>query len=308
MSQLSIVMYHYVRPIQASQYPGIKGLEVEGFLRQLDYLEDRFNIVSVDEIIACAMSGKALPDNACWLTFDDGYKDHIQYVYPELKRRGLQGSFFVPKAPVQDSELLDVNSIHHILACCDERDELRSKLDRLCLEASFSAVDLERLWGEYGVANRFDDATTIYIKRMLQHALPESVRHSITSQLFQEYVGVSQSEFSTELYMSTAEVRELVDNGMHVGSHGSRHYWLDRISVEEQRLDIGHSLEFLEEVGAPTQDWVMCYPYGGYNSQTLSLLQEMGAALGVTTEVRRADLQLDNPLTLPRFDTNDFPQ
>ena len=39
-------MYHYVRPIVGSKFPGIKGLELEGFKRQLDYLTKNFTFVS----------------------------------------------------------------------------------------------------------------------------------------------------------------------------------------------------------------------------------------------------------------------
>ena len=49
------------------------------------------------------------------ITFDDGYKDHIDYVLPELKKRGLQGSFFPPAIPIIKGSLLDVNAIHFIL-------------------------------------------------------------------------------------------------------------------------------------------------------------------------------------------------
>ena len=51
----------------------------------------------------------------------------------------------------------------------------------------------------------------------------------------------------------------------------------------------------------------MCYPYGAYNNDTLSVIKELGASIA-TTEARKADLLNDDPLTLPRFDTNDFPQ
>ncbi len=107
--------------------------------------------------------------------------------------------------------------------------------------------------------------------------------------------------------MSYSEVRELISKGMYVGSHGSMHYWLDKISLEEQEKDIKQSLKFLKSVGAPTKDWVMCYPYGAYNDSTLSLLKKFDAAIGITTEVRVANLEVDNPFTLPRLDTNDFP-
>ena len=32
MSKLTIVMYHYVRPINGSRYPEIKGLELDDFV------------------------------------------------------------------------------------------------------------------------------------------------------------------------------------------------------------------------------------------------------------------------------------
>ena len=76
----------------------------------------------------------------------------------------------------------------------------------------------------------------------------------------------------------------------------------------ENKQDIVNSLEFLERVGAPTKNWAMCYPYGAYNDATLSLLRKYGASIGITTEVRTADLSKDKQLTLPRLDTNDFPQ
>lgn len=167
---------------------------------------------------------------------------------------------------------------------------------------------LTSYYEEYAVANRFDNAGTIYVKRMLQHVLPEEIRSSITSKLFHDFVGISQSNFSQELYMSVEEVSQLVKSGMYVGSHGSMHHWLDRISSEQQEQDIVRSLEFLERVGASSKNWIMCYPYGAYNDTTLSLLQKYKASIGITTEVRTADFSKDNQFTLPRLDTNDFPQ
>ena len=77
-------MYHYVRPIKGSKFPGIKGLELDGFKQQLDYLTENFNIVSTEKVINAAKHSSPLPNNACWLTFDDGYKDHFKFVMPEL--------------------------------------------------------------------------------------------------------------------------------------------------------------------------------------------------------------------------------
>ena len=307
MTDLTIVMYHYIRPIIGSEFPGIKGLEIEGFKRQLDFLENNYSIVSSEEVIDKIIKHKKLPPKACWLTFDDGFKDHYQYVLPELINRNLSGAFFPPRVPIKESKLLDVHSIHHILSCTDDINKLVTDLNDLCLQFGITNEQIHAYYKEYGVANRFDNADTIFIKRMLQHVLPIQIRNEITSILFEKIVGVPEAEFSSRLYMNIEEVRKLVSSGMYVGSHGSMHYWLDRISSQKQKVDISSSVEFLEEVGAPTSNWIMCYPYGAYNNTTLSLLKDLGASIGITTEARKANLGIDNPLTLPRLDTNDFP-
>ena len=308
MNELTIVMYHYIRPIVGSEFPGIKGLEIEGFKRQLDFLETNYSIVSTEQVIDKITKNKALPHKACWLTFDDGYKDHYQYVLPELVSRNLSGAFFPPSVAIQDNELLDVNSIHHILSCSNDVNKLVTDLKHLCLQLGTTSEQIQDYYKEYAVANKHDNADTIFIKRMLQHVLPDQVRSEIISILFEKVVGIQKAELSNRLYMSVDEVRKLVSSGMYVGSHGSRHYWLDRINYQKQKVDISSSLEFLEEVGAPTSNWIMCYPYGAYNDITLSLLRELGASIGITTKLRKANLGIDNPLTLPRLDTNDFPQ
>ena len=42
---LTVVMYHYVREIKESLYPGIKGLEFEKFKTQLDHLQSKYQII-----------------------------------------------------------------------------------------------------------------------------------------------------------------------------------------------------------------------------------------------------------------------
>ena len=301
-------MYHYVRPIKGSKFPGIKGLELDGFKQQLDYLTENFNIVSTEQVINAAKHSSPLPNNACWLTFDDGYKDHFKYVMPELLKRDLHGTFFPPRVAIEEDVVLDVNLIHHILSCTDDVKRLVSRLNSHCLSNGISESNIDAYYKEYAVPNRFDNADTIFVKRMLQHVLPEQLRSSIAENMFKEFVGLSPAEFSKELYMSVDEVKGLVNSGMYVGSHGSRHYWLNKISSEEQEKDIKQSLNFLEDVGAPTNDWVMCYPYGAYNDATLSLLKKYDASVGITTDARVANLKADNPFELPRLDTNDFPQ
>src|SRR5688572_27889430 len=92
----SIVMNHYVRELRHARYPGIKGLDVEGFRGQVDYLRRHYNVVTMEDVVAALNDGDPLPEKPALLTFDDGYLDHFTNVFPILHERGLQGSFFPP--------------------------------------------------------------------------------------------------------------------------------------------------------------------------------------------------------------------
>ena len=93
---LTIVMYHYVRPIAESPYPNIKGLEVNLFREQLRYCRRHYTFVSMAQVVAAAEGGEPLPKCPLLLTFDDGYIDHYQYVLPILLEFQVPGAFYAP--------------------------------------------------------------------------------------------------------------------------------------------------------------------------------------------------------------------
>jgi peptidoglycan/xylan/chitin deacetylase (PgdA/CDA1 family) len=306
---LTIVMYHYVRDLARTRYPGIKGRDVAAFRGQLDYIAHHYTVVTADRVVAALKGGEELPANAIWLTFDDGYKDHYTVVFPLLQERGWQGSFFPPVRVVQNGELLDVNRIHFILAeqanPAPLLDAIRDFVIAHRGEAMVCAYD--DYWRQFARASRLDTAEVTFIKRMLQHALPEVLRRELAERLFARFVAVDPAVFAAELYMTPEQLRTMIRCGMHVGSHGVGHYWLDRLDAASQAAEIDASLDFLGAAGASVKDWVMCYPYGSYDESLLSLLKNRRCAAGLTTKTAVARLDMDDPLTLPRLDTNDIP-
>ena len=80
--------------------------------------------------------------------------------------------------------------------------------------------------------------------------------------------------------------------------------------MQEKEIDL--SLSFLKEkVGAPTDNWVMCYPYGGYDDSLIEILKKKKFRFALTdtsTKVDIAGLNKDNAYTLERIDTNDLPK
>jgi peptidoglycan/xylan/chitin deacetylase (PgdA/CDA1 family) len=303
-------MYHYVRDLGRSRFPAIKGLSLERFSRQLDYIQARYTPITVETLTDALQSPEeALPPNAILLTFDDGYSDHFANVFPVLDERGIQGCFFPPAEAILEHKVLDVNKIHFVLASGRNPEIL---LDRVLKIVEGTDPDyplqskdfyLQKLGGDH----RFDSREVITLKRLLQRELPEPIRRPVVQGLFAEYVTADETAFACELYLTLDQISCMRRHGMHFGSHGYSHAWLNHLSPEAQTLEIDRSLEFLKNFGVTADNWTICYPYGGFNDSLLKLLRSRGCGLGFSVEARVADLDQDERLTLPRIDTNDLP-
>ncbi len=305
------IMYHYVRDLQRSRYPAIKGLSVEEFKGQLAYIQRHYQVLTLDDCIAALEGREQFPANGLLLTFDDGFLDHFTVVFPILLNAGLTGVFFPPGQAIIEGKVLDVHKIHFVLASVADVDALIEKtfryLDRERSVASEEIPANDLLWSQLAEATRLDSREIIFIKRLLQFGLPATTRANITNQLFQHYVTADESAFAAELYLSPDQMRAMHQCGMHFGSHGWSHQWLNTLSPEQQANDLDRAIEFLKNAGVWTPDWSMSYPYGGHNETTIELLQQRGCKMAFTVEVELSDPAKAGAYRLARLDTKDLP-
>lgn len=301
-------MYHYVRDLVHSGFPRIKGLTVEGFRHQLDYIGRFYDVIRMDDLVAAVAGESMLPHNALLLTFDDGFQDHYETVTPMLEARGWQGSFFPCTLPLAEGRVLDVHKIHFVLACVDDPDALLSELRDLLREATAGEGREAVRLPEVDEVHRYDEASVITFKRLLQRDLARALRSSLVDRLFRRYVTEDERAFARELYASVDELREMRARGMYMGCHGHTHVWFDRLPPEELEDELSRSLTFLTDAGLGGEPWIMCYPYGGYHERLAPVMRRHGCTVGLLASPEIADLASDDPLELPRLDTNDLPQ
>ena len=306
--KLYIAMYHYTRDLKHSRYPEIKGLDIKLFRKQIEYFKANFNVVRMEQVIEAVENGRPLPENPILLTFDDGYVDNYTCALPILEENGLQGSFFIQGKTFSTHQLLDVNKIHYILASSDIKELMDDIFERMNYyrEGKVEYPSNNELFRLYAVANRFDTKETVFVKRILQTVLPETLRNKISSDLFEKYVGISEEQLAYELYMTEEQIRTLKRHGMFIGIHGYDHYWLGNLPPEQMRMDVSKALEIMGEF-IDRKHWVMNFPYGSYNDDVLGYIRSKGACIGLTTVMGIANVGRDPALELPRMDCNDFP-
>ena len=92
---LRVLMYHKVndRPGNPLSMPVGRFDEQLSQLRELGY-----SVVALDDVVAHYREGAELPRRPVLITFDDGYRDNLEYAAPVLQRHGYPAVIFVPIA------------------------------------------------------------------------------------------------------------------------------------------------------------------------------------------------------------------
>jgi len=280
-----IVMYHYVQ-----DNTGFKAFSKQEFREQVQYLKERYKIISLQELVEKKPQGKT-----CVLTFDDGIKDGFTTALPILEEEGLNGTFFVPTKIFMEKKLLGAQKRHLLLA------KLGTK--KFVEEFNKIAENVFQVKKE-GKKNEYDDELTSNLKFMLDN-MDQRKANAILDRIFSKRF--NEKEEFEKIYLSSKEVKRLVGKGMEVGSHGHAHLWLGKLPFKDMEADLVKSVEVFNNVFS-MHPRVMSYPFGSYSLFTRRLAEKLGFIAAVTT-AKKKNISLESPLELGRYDCIDlFPR
>lgn len=118
------------------------------------------------------------------------------------------------------------------------------------------------------------------------------------------------SELDGSYYLSKEAIREMSAYGIDIESHTLTHPHLNKLSYDQQLVELVASKKTLEEITGKEIS-SLAYPYGDFNDDSVKATKEAGYTLGFTTKLGLSDRN-DNPLTLDRiyisseYDINEF--
>lgn len=299
----TIVFYHYVRDVVRTEFPDIKALSPSAFAAQLDWLQMRFDVIDGPAFERAVQTGSSFNRPTALLTFDDGFVDHYDYVFPILRSRGLGGIFFLVGSTLGDRPTLaNVHKTHFLLSRLGAERFAREVGAALKGEGVSIAAAVDGREGIY----RYDEAPDVRIKRILNYEAPYPVADRVLSALFARHVGDSDM-FARTLYLSSRQIREMARAGMTFGFHTESHPVLSRLTRDEQRDELRNGTRAIRDL-TDQATVSFCYPYGfphTYNTETLETLEEFGYSMAFNTVRREAIVGQEPRYELPRFDTRD---
>ena len=309
--RLPILMYHYVRPLSKRMSERHHVLDLELFDQQLDVMTKKYQCVLGNDLLALKNDGAA-QETQIWLTFDDGYRDCIDYVLPSLLKRKAIATIFVPTEAIFERKLLDVTKIHLLLSSDQSIREIISASKQYYIDANFKDVvgeSFDQLYKKYGVPNVYNDSDNHFVKNLFQRLTPMSIRKPFLDRIFQLFVKRSESSWVDELYMSPDDVSHLADNGIEFGTHGHSHEWLANLTAEGQVSELTKSFQLLDTVTDARTNRLIAYPFGSYSETTLNIARSLGVQVGVVHRgAKLAQLEFDKSehLELDRIDVMFF--
>lgn len=297
-------MYHYVRP-RTADLPHFPYLSLADFERQLDDFGSSHGIVSRDAFVHWVEGGPA--PNGVLLTFDDGLRDHSEFVLPALRARGLFGLFYVPSGPAVTGRILDVHKVQLVVG----RIGGAGVLTWLAAHAPEMLPRAEAYdVGGPHYAEQQSDKATKFVKHLFNWQMSGEERGPILDALFDDAFAGTPPRWK-DIYLDEQGLRDLIGAGMGVGPHSHTHEVASRLSSPRQREEVEISCAFVEGIGG-SRRWGYCYPHGlrsAFTQETERAVAEAGCPFAFAVEAQDilSSLSEAGRYALPRHNCNAFP-
>ncbi len=256
-----IFVYHSVNDHQPHIYPpNVTG--VAAFSRQMEVIRRNRRVVSLDALI----DRRGELRKASCLTFDDGYMDFYENVYPIISRHELPCTVFPVTMTLDVGEPKWDDKVSWIVNSCGER-RVKMRLGGRDLSYDISS-------------RRKRHFATLAIVDTLSR-LDGSSRGRLVEELEQDYGG----EYPVDATLTWSNLKELDTRLVSFGAHTHTHVNLARVRIDEARAEVEESKRLLER-NLDARCRHFAYPYGkgsSYSQEVKNVLRDAGFDSALTT-------------------------
>ncbi len=258
--RLTVLGWHPVEGSWCFPVPPLAGRR--GLRRQLLALARTAEIVPLESALADLRAGRPLRRRSIALTFDDGYRDHLEVAAPLLEEIGLPATFFLVPGLLSGSTRAWWEVAGRAFAR-STRERIRWEEEDLDLGTPAARRDAFERVGER-------------LKRR-DHAARDAAVAGLVAELLPGQGTAGDPPAPEELFLDWRGARALVRRGFAVGSHTMEHAVLSQESPEEQRRDLAESRDVLErELQIPIR--LLAYPNGTVRDYDRTTVAAAGAA------------------------------
>ncbi|MHA1284844.1 MAG: polysaccharide deacetylase family protein [Promethearchaeota archaeon] len=275
---LIILMYHRVLPEEKKEYwlqPGMH-VSLKNFENQLKFLKSHFNIISFVDIKEMSnslyISDKDKPKLI--LTFDDGWYDFYEYVYPLLKLLNIKATVFLPTNLIGTNKWLWSDRLAYIIYQKNRR----------------SLTNNNKKCSKNPIINKLESYNAL-LEDQIEYSinLLKKLRNDEIEKIILELIerwNIPNKYPAGRSFLNWEEVKEMFRSGLiSFGSHTENHSILTKLNSEQLLKELIKSKEKLISKNVVNTDClVFSYPNGNYNERINNEVRKAGYSFAVTTD------------------------
>jgi peptidoglycan/xylan/chitin deacetylase (PgdA/CDA1 family) len=264
-----------------------EGISKDKFLKQLDYLQKHYEIISIDEFYGRyendSFNGKEIV-----LTFDDGYKNNLTVLAPLLKDRKLPFTVFISTSNISTGGLFPT-SILRLMVFGANLTELKIKT----LDKSFLLQTEEQKKESYKILSKYLKESEIDVVEKICEDLLSNISKKELDSLLEKHSSLKP--------LTWDEVRELKQFDCTIGSHCIDHICCHSNQKEDEvKRQISDSKKIIEsELNEPCN--YFAYPNGNYTPFSNECVKEAGYLMGFSTKNTYINTKIDQYQAMPRI-------
>lgn len=287
-NSLTVLTYHKITETPDLHDP-LK-ISVLNFENQICYLKKYYTILSGDQLADILLNNKVYPENACLITFDDGWLDNYTHALPILRKHGVPAVIFISTDYIGTK-----NSYWH-----ERLSNTLMKIERGSIQSINSDNMLPRL-----INNLISMLPDIQHEKRIYHInqiieqfklySPENIE--FYTQRIENVIGVAGGN-DTPTVLSWEQVQEMAADQITFGSHTKSHKILTNISIDDVVNELAGSKKIIErKTGKPA--YFIAYPNGNYNEGIIRASKRLGYLAGFTCEPGK-NTDVNNKFTMKR--------
>jgi len=241
------------------------------FEKQIEYLQNKYNIISGEELEVIAQGKKVLRPNSCMITFDDGWSDNYHLAFPILKKYHVPAIIFLSADFIGTHKIFWHERLAEWLMRADITDFHSDNNSELKPYVANSIA---------GILAKPTKYRRPYVDELVESL--KQYRNDKIENMFED-IGLTENGIGHTLpaMLSWEQVREMSAHGIEFGSHGSSHNILTLLSEAEVEKELITSAEIIERnIGKKPR--MIAYPNGNYNNEILKIAEASGYIFGFT--------------------------
>lgn len=291
----AILMYH--RIARDTFDPWGLAVAPERFAQQLAWLAENRRVLPLTEFAARHRSGD-LPNDAVAITFDDGYACTAEVAAPMLQQFGFSATVFLPVELIEKGQPFWWDELQNIVMDTDR--------DELCVDGrSFVLAEKQnddRTWKPGSPPRTPRQSAFRALWESLHPRSPRDLDQAMAE--LRSQIARAPARDILKRPMTPGEVRSAAATSVEFGSHALAHPSLPHLSRQEKALQIGDSVERCASLSGEVPR-TFAYPYGDFDEESATLVEEAGFECACATEDRCVDAN-SGAYALPRIGVGDW--